>query len=112
MGVDYTCYSSLSPLSKTLSLSKDECKVVSAKLSEKFKTEKIKKLAAMIEIFPQLAEQNRNAIEDLKNIEIKKVCVCETDGCNDPVKDILNNSSYFIKGNLAVVFIVCMLLFI
>ena len=69
-------------------------------------------LKAKIEIFPQIAETNRNAIENLKNVEIKKVCVCETDGCNDPGKDILNNSSYFIKGNLAVVFIVCMLLFI
>ena len=110
MGIDYACHSSLSPLSQTLSLSKDECKVVSAELNEKFKTEKIKALEAIIEMFPQLAEQNQEAIEELKNLEIKKVCVCENDGCNDPGKNFLKNSNYFVKGNLAVVLTaICML---
>ena len=112
MGIDYTCHSSFSPLSKTLSLSKDSCQVVSVDLSEMFKKEQIMALEAMMEMFPQLAEQNQKAIEDLRNLVIKKVCVCDSGGCNDPGKDILNNSSYFIKGNYVVVLItICMLLF-
>ena len=81
-------------------------------LSEMFKKEQIMALEAMMEMFPQLAEQNQKAIEDLRNLVIKKVCVCDSGGCNDPGKDILNNSSYFIKGNYVVVLItICMLLF-
>ena len=59
-----------------------------------FKKEQIMALEAMIEMFPQIAEQNQKAIEDLKNLVLKKVCVCDNDGCNDPGKDILNNSKF------------------
>ena len=83
-GIAYECSSFANPTLAALSLSREECKVVSDELNDKVQEALLRPLQLQKEFFPQLAEHIDQAIEEIKSVWLSKVCICTTDGCNDP----------------------------
>ena len=61
-------------------------------LNSKLQEEQIKPLEAQKELFPQSEEHIDQTIEEIKLFRVLKVCICNTDGCNDPEKKNLESS--------------------
>ena len=92
LGIVYECSSSAHPVITHLALSPGECRVVSEELNSRLQEEQIKPLEVQKELFPQLEEQIDQTIEEIKLFRVLKACICNTDGCNDPEKRILESS--------------------
>ena len=93
IGISYHCNSFANPIVTALSLSQDKCKVASDELNDLVQMELIKPLQSQKELFPQAAEQIDQAIEEIQLLRLSKVCICTTDGCNDPKKNILDSGN-------------------
>ena len=93
MGITYECSSFANPTVAALSLSQDECKDVSNELNNQVQMELIKPLQSQKELFPQMAEHIDQAMEDIKLLRLFKFCICATNGCNDPEKNLLDSSN-------------------
>jgi hypothetical protein len=65
-------------------MSQDECTDISDEVSRKAMDRAVKELNALEKNNPERADEIDQAIPDIKDGSLNKICLCSSDGCNGP----------------------------